>query len=301
MSGFWAEDPLTSFQKGDSFDFETVVVGGSDAKAVPDGVTNWTFFDGALMALIVRTSAGLTAMGTLVGIAPGLAVTATHTLRSELDSLEAGTSTAFCVGPTERGLDLWRVSKISFTESDDILFVSLEIASTIQKGWNMRTMPVTTRAPMPGENLHVVGFRIPTVSKRDDRSIRAEGELLAASGPVTALYYPIRDRFLMPFPTIEIRCGALGGMSGGAVLDEQGHMVGVVSGSLETDDGEGPTFAAWIVGGLNREVQITWPPGLYPCPVHLLDIDNRLLRLEGRDYIRVTSPNSYEYEVWFHR
>lgn len=298
LTAIWEEDPLPNLEIGASFNIEPLVVGGSDAKVVPEAVKNWTFFDGALMVLIVKSAHGLTAIGTVVAIAPGLAVGATHTMSSDLDSLVAGESSAFCVGPTERGLELWRVRHLSVTEADDILYLSLEAAFEMPDGWRLRTLPLTSRAPIAGERLTVVGFRMPSVSE-NEQSIRVEGNLLAASGHVTAVYHPMRDRVLMPFPTIEIQCGALGGMSGGAVLDAHGHLLGVVSRSLGTDDGEGPTYAAWIVGCLNREVRLPWPPGLYPLPVHLLDVDSRLLCLEGRDKIRVTGPNTTEYRVWF--
>lgn len=298
LTAIWEEDPLADLKIGAFFNIEPLIVGGSDAQVVPDAVKNWTFFDGALMVLIVKSADGLTAIGTVVAIAPGLAVGATHTLSRDLDSLVAGESSAFCVGPTERGLELWRVRHLSVTDSDDILYLSLQAAFGVPDGWRLRTLPVTSRAPISGERLTVVGFRMPTASE-DEQSIRVEGNLLAASGQVTAVYHPIRDSVLMPFPTIEIQCGALGGMSGGAVLDASGHLVGVVSRSLGTDDGEGPTFAAWIVGCLNREVRLPWPPGLYPVPVHLLDVDSRLLHLEGRDKIRATDPNTTEYVIWF--
>lgn len=62
-----------------------------------------------------------------------------------------------------------------------------------------------------------------------------------------------------------------------------GHLLGVISRSFSAPDGRGA------------------PSGLYPQPVHLLDVDRRLLRLEGRDRVRVIDGNTYEYQVWFDR
>lgn len=300
LSGEKVEDPLVNLPVGSSINFEPIVFGGSDAKVVPDGVANWTFFDGALMTLLVKTSAGTTAMGTVVAIAPGLAITATHILGDHLNDIADGAGAVLCAAPSQHGLELWDVRKVNYTGSDDIAYLSLERASAIAEGWRLRTIPATTRAPNQGERLHVIGFRL-AKAHENDGSFGLKGDLFAASGEVIAVYHPVRDKFMMPFPTIEIGCGALGGMSGGAVLDEQGHLVGVVSTSLTTEDGGGPTFASWIVGGINREVEITWPPGLYPNPVHILDIDERLLRLEGRERVRIIDSNSFEYEVWSDR
>jgi hypothetical protein len=90
-------------------------------------------------------------------------------------------------------------------------------------------------------------------------------------------------------------------MSGGALLDETGFLLGTTSRGLTSEDGLGPTLAAWVVGALNRELEIPWPPGLYPQPVHLLDIDKRLLFIEGRDHVRAVDANRVEHEPWFDR
>jgi hypothetical protein len=105
----------------------------------------------------------------------------------------------------------------------------------------------------------------------------------------------------MPYPTIEIACGSLGGMSGGAILDDDGFLLGVTSRGVDADDGLGPTFAAWIVGALHRSVELPWPPGVYSSPIHLLDIDDRLLGIEGREKVAVVDGMTMHYEVWFRR
>ena len=47
---------------------------------------------------------------------------------------------------------------------------------------------------------------------------------------------------MAPFPVIEISCGTLGGMSGGAVLDASGSVIGILSAGLSHDDGRGPSY-----------------------------------------------------------
>lgn len=285
---------------GGSLTVQPVVFGGTDTTPIPEGVTNWTFFDGSLMTVLVKDEAGVKAMGTVVAIAPGLAVTATHVLPERLEAVLDGEATLLCAAPTDQALQLWHVRKVNFTSDDDIAFLSLELASENCRDWRVRILPLTTRAPKAGEQVHVIGFRLETVDEEID-TFMLTGDLYASTGEVVAVYHPIRDPILMPFPTIEIACSSALGMSGGAVLDDIGHLLGVISRSFSAPDGRGPTSAAWIVGGINRELEITWPSGLYPQPVHLLDIDRRLLRLEGRDRVRVIDANTYEYQVWFDR
>lgn len=296
VSGITVEDPLRDVR---AMRCLPVVFEGSDASVVPDGVKDWAFFDGAMLSLVVITEAGYMAMGTIVMIAPGLAITATHVVREHLGDLKKGNVQASCVGPSKAGLELWNVRAVSFDETSDIAYLSLERASQIPEGWSIRTIPITTRAPKGGERLHIFGFRMSTHAT--DADFGLTGNLFAASGLVTAVHHPIRDAVLMPFPTIEIACGALGGMSGGAVLDDKGHLVGVVSTSLGTEDGQGPTYAAWVVGAMGRKVHITWPPGIYPPSVRIVDIDQRLLHIEGREKVQTTGPDSYACEIWFDR
>jgi hypothetical protein len=263
-------------------------------------VTNWTFFDGALAAIVMRDAAGTTAMRTAVMIAPGLAVTAAHVL-GPLEDIIAGNVALLMVSPRQGGLDLWRVHKLSAAPDSDVAYVSVSLASPIDAEWQLTTIPVTTRMPELGESVHLVGLRFlaPAIDNTDRVSLR--GELHAARGEVVATHHPIRDPVLMPFPTIEVSCGSLGGMSGGAVLDDDGFLLGVTSRGFDAPDGLGPTFAAWTVGALNRAVELPWPPGLYASPIHLLDVDQRLLNLDGRDKVAVEGETTVRYEVWFRR
>lgn len=294
-------DPLARLPAGSKISFEPIPFGGSDASSVPEGVTNWTFFDGALMiVLLTYIGEPPIAIGTAVGIAPGLAVTATHVVEGDLAKLLDGDASILCAAPRDSGLELWSVRKVMGTDTDDTAYLGLELASEVSDGWKMRTLPVTTRTPRIGERLHVAGFRL-AASQAQDGHLTLEGDLYMAVGEVSAVHHPMRDRHLMPYPAIEIACGSLGAMSGGAVLDESGHLMGVISRGVTTDDGRGPTFASWVVGVLNRTVELPWPPGAYPQPVHLLDIDERLLNLEGRDHLEVIDESRCNYRAWFDR
>ncbi len=84
---------------------------------------------------------------------------------------------------------------------------------------------------------------------------------------------------MVPYPAIEIDCGAFSGMSGGVVLNQHGVVLGVVSTSFGTDDDAGPTFAALIEAShLDRELEIPWPPGAYTQPTTLRSLRDGLLR-----------------------
>jgi hypothetical protein len=298
LTGVVSNDPLAHLPIDTSISYEPILMGGSDASIVPEGVRNWDSFQGALLAVVTKLAGSPSVVGgTAVVIAPGLALTATHVLDSVLPSLLSGNATVACIGVRSAGLDVWNVRKISRAESDDLAYLSLELASPWVEGWSFTALGVTTRAPQQGESLTIVGFRFDNLQE-DTGRFRAAGHLYAAAGTVTAVY-PSRHSSLIPFPVIEITCGSLGGMSGGAVLDRNSLLMGIISHGLTTDDKSGPTFAAWIVGALNRRLEIPWPPGLYGDEVHVLDIPEQLLRIEGRDAVSIVDGNRFRYQIWF--
>lgn len=299
LKGVVADDPLSALPVGSELQVEPLLFGWSDATAQVDGVRNWTFFEGALLAIGVR-AAGLPfeVRGSAVMLAPGLAVSATHVVVDILADLADGNASALCLGPRTGQLDLWRLRSISTVDQNDIMFLSLELASAISSDWRIRTLPITTRTPSVGEDVTIIGFTfLDTAESLDGAGYTARGDLLAAAGKVRNVYHPRRDSVLLPFPTIEIECGSRGGMSGGAVLDRDGSVLGVISRGW--DDTGPPVSAAWIVGGLDRELEMPWPPSLYDTRAPLLSIPERLLNITGRDAIVDMTPGHLTYRIWF--
>jgi hypothetical protein len=279
------EDPLQSLPVGASLPLKPVVFGGSDASVKPGDVRNWDFFDGALLAVGFWDGARLDIHGTAAVVAPGLAVTAAHVIRSRLAELGAGTVTLMCIGVRGEGIfDAWKLRSVT-VDHGDIAWLSLELCSAIGESWRFSTVAMTTRAPRVGEELTVVGFRFET----SDNWMEAPnalpplaGRLIAAAGEVQNVYPRQRDGVMVRFPAVEVACGSLGGMSGGAVLDEQGLLVGILSTGFDTDAGDGPIYAAWIISALHLEVNIPWPPGIYQQGVPVLDLPSVACRIIGR-------------------
>jgi hypothetical protein len=98
-----------------------------------------------------------------------------------------------------------------------------------------------------------------------------------------------------PTAKVEVRCGSLGGMSGGALVDAGGALLGIVSRSFETEDGPGPSTAAWILHALMFGVTLPWPPGVYPPDTPLRDLPPDQLTIYGRENVRLVGPMEIEY------
>lgn len=75
-------------------------------------------------------------------------------------------------------------------------------------------------------------------------------------------------------------------------------MIGIVSRGFETEDGRGPSTAAWIVHALQFDVTLPWPPGVYAPDTPMLNLPHDLLTIHGRDKVRLVGPLEIEYTAW---
>jgi hypothetical protein len=268
-----------------------------DPGPVVRDVGNWTSFDSAILSVFVYDADGHREVGSAVLVAPGLAITATHVIRDHLEEFENGPVSVICLGAIADGTAiLWQVTGSTYADENDITFLELVLASAPATGITIRCFPITTRTPFEGETLHLLGFTATNIDWKDHtRSIT--GQLLTSAGPMTALHYPRRDSVLVPYPAIEIACGSVGGMSGGAVVDTTGHLVGIISTGLSHSDGRGPTLASWLITSLGTCVAPTWLPDETPVPI--ISIPEPLY-IQGRERV-IPQPDGGVFIDMWHR
>jgi hypothetical protein len=283
VTGVICEDPLNGLGIGQGIRSELVTnFGGSDAIARPTWVENWDFFRGAILGLAFNTKNGHELDGTAVMVAPGLAVTTTHIFQNVTERIRQGTVVPYCYGVREGRLDIWKVTEVAHSPDDDIALLAVAACSKLPEDRTYYRLGITARAPRNGEPLHVLGFRRGGISSSGNRH-DVEVNLYASRGSVTAVYPRGRDKTLVPYPAIELDCGSLGGMSGGAAIDENGLLVGVISRGLDTAEQTGPTYVSWIIKALTRTIRISWPPGVYKGAVSALSIDPSMIAIVGRE------------------
>ena len=298
------EDPLVDRPADTPIGFALVDPGSAPRRALPARVANWDYYDGAIVMVGVSDGKAFTIEGSGVMVAPGLALSATHVLADHADAIDERRLSVFCIALRRGGkADLWAVRRsLRFAaDKSDIMFLGVELNSEIADDWFVGCLPITTRAPAEGELLTILGYRFernePTPSPIvDSVPVLGRGDLYVATGEMQRLYYPQRDPLLAPFPAIEIHCGALGSMSGGAVLDAGGALVGIISRGW--DDGGPPATAAWILHALLFDVTLPWPPGAYRPNTPILDLPEDRLTIYGRDKVRLTGPMEIEYTPW---
>lgn len=88
----------------------------------------------------------------------------------------------------------------------------------------------------------------------------------------------------------------LGGMSGGAVIDVNGHVVGITSRGLTHHDQKGPSLAAWWLPALVWAPTLSWPTGIHDGPSTLSE--NVTVRVVGREYIEISEDGQFNLTRW---
>lgn len=298
------DDPLASWPKNVPLPIRLIEPAFAPAGPAPEKVTNWDYYDGAIVMVGVTDGETYTIEGSGVMVAPGLVLSATHVLRDHADAIAARTLSVYCIGVRSGGrADLWAVPRsLRYAEDhSDIMFLGVELNSEISDDWHVSCVPISTRMPEEGEPLTIIGYRFDRQEAESlpiINGVRAvgRGDLYIAAGEVETIYYPQRDSVLAPFPAIEIKCGSLGSMSGGAVIDEAGALVGIISRGWH-DDGP-PSTAAWIIHALMFDVTLPWPPGAYEPNTAILDLPDDQLKIYGRDKVRIAGPLEIEYTAW---
>ena len=174
----------------------------------------------------------------------------------------------------------------------------LKLVSDLPADHHLMVTPMTTRIPPPGETLTVVGFRFEDSVSTDSihDPVALAGMMYVSKGSAGDFSYPIHDSLLAPYPTIEISSGSLGGISGGAVLDVNGHMVGITSRGWQSDDRQGPTLAAWWMQALFWRTNLTWPPGVYDESLPLWRLPT--VHIVGREYVHVLDEPHFGLTRW---
>lgn len=197
----------------------------------------------ALAVVGIMGPDGLSNVGSAVMVGPGLLLTATHVVK-EAARLEGQTVfLTFLPGATPAWLpsDMMALARPSdFIGREDVVsdlsLVSCTLNSEAHAAFPLTLAPMQIALPLVGERLWAMGFR---------QGGMEEGAALVtplvSSGLVVAAYPNGRGERMIS-PCFEVDMDTPGGMSGGAVVNADGRLVGIVSSAL---DG-GPSYATLI-------------------------------------------------------
>jgi hypothetical protein len=295
-------DPLASPSDRMKITVSSLKIDPVQAEVTPLSVENYEYFDGALLAVCIQYGNTYIVEGTAVMIGLGLALSAKHVFDEHRAPLDDGDAVGLCIGVRGDGtVAAWHLYSMATVPSgSDLQLLSLRLVSDLPTDGDFATIPLTTRVPPPGEHLTVVGFRfddVPASTDSIENPVALSGLMYVSQGAAGQFSFPIYDSVLAPYPTIEVLSGTLGGMSGGAVLDVNGHVVGITSRGLQTDDKQEPSLAAWWSPAFFWTPQLTWPSGFYN-EVFSTVSDISTVRVVGREHIKVTEDGQYSVTHW---
>ena len=234
---------------------------------------------GLIVCLGFMKDDGSSIIGSGVMVAPGLCLTATHVIEETHDKH------AFINSIVDRNImRLWRavdydafIGDVEFipigeprVKRSDVSLVSCAPISDHNDERPLLMSHVQVSIPMLGERLWTVGYRQVT----NDRSPRIASFI--SSGLVVEQHLEGRGGHLTG-PCVEVAMKTIGGMSGGPVFNSKGHVVGVVSSSLEgQEDDRGPTFVSLLWTALVSEIHAPWPSNYWPNQIGGLQIGKEL-------------------------
>jgi Trypsin-like peptidase domain len=223
-----------------------------------------------LMAIAVQFEDGtMTVAGSGTMIAPGIVLTATHVLR---DIKKSGGSLVLisCLPPnrirvwqplaTDHTLKRLPDPSNPFLHDDvpsDVALIACELRSEAYPEEPLRLGVLELSPGLPTEMLWASGFRMNTNELSSDRQVDDNWlrtvavkdppiVRLVSAGRVLEVFEHGHGRSL-PGSVLEIDAVYEGGMSGGPVVNERGHIVGIVSKNL-TDGGQAakPSYVSMI-------------------------------------------------------
>lgn len=294
-------DPLATPAHGTKFTCSSLNIAQVEAEAAPLTVENYEYFDGALLAVCIGYGDTYKVEGTAVMIGLGLALSAKHVVDDHREALAGGEAVLLCMGVHGDGTVAgWHCYSIEGVPSgSDLTLLSLRLVSDMPADGDFATIPLTTRIPPPGERLTIVGFRFddePIDANPVDDPVPLIGSMYVSQGAAGQFSYPIHDSVLAPYPTIEVLSGTLGGMSGGAVIDVNGHVVGITSRGLSHDDQKGPSLAAWWLPAWFWTPVISWPTGMHDGVSAVSE--NVTVRVVGREYVEIAEDGRLNLTQW---
>lgn len=263
-----------------------------------DSIDNWGFFEGVVLALSFRGPEGVSTDGSAVMVAPGVALTAKHTLMPHFDALRDGSVSMVALGPWDDRVTIWNLAGLTLPKDGDLAILSLRAASDLPPDNCYRQAVITTRTPKIGETVTFIGFRMESFSDEDG----FQGQAFASRGVVVDVYPQKRDSATMPWPSFQIDSHAVGAMSGGPVFDSDGSLIGLLSSSLESSEKNGPSFASLLWPIVVHDFQMHWPTGAFREPSSLLNLSPRLCKIIGDARVSIDRPEPGElvatYAEW---
>jgi len=187
--------------------------------------------------------------GTAFLIGPGVAVTAYHVIedfvrRFDPDAPEDGNFDwsfelqGFLTIDHGRRLVPLRVIRMWRVAPLDLAVLAVDFPKDLDDHvWNVPS--ISLLPPHPGERVTAFGFANGSVVRKEGNRSLWSMSPITSTGAVVEVHNTFRDQVRLPFPCFLTTARFDGGMSGGPIFSEAGHVCGVICSSLPpASDGE---------------------------------------------------------------
>jgi hypothetical protein len=179
--------------------------------------------------------------GTGVIVAPFLALAARHVLddhwaRHQGESLPTtpadGRFTCVLLQLVGDELNAWYVNRLWVSELTDIVLLRLTPYSAGARAYKFPRRPtLDLMPPQVGEHIHAFGYSESAVQATGPKALTIHYRPATTHGEVMDVHQQSRDEVKMPFPCFRTNARFDGGMSGGPVFNEAGHLCGLICSS----------------------------------------------------------------------
>jgi Trypsin-like peptidase domain len=258
-------------------------------------VTNPEFSNGIVLLVGFLDDADFRIEGTAVMVAPATALSASHVLVPRLeDAMKRGLH-PMAIGISPLGLQMWDIRTVSLVSVTDLALLGLVPRFELSSAYTMYTAQMTTRMPNIGERIEIYGYRASADAFPLDANAAciADGRFILSPGLVTNVYPERRDSSMLNWPCFEVDCPTFGGMSGGPAFDRSGRLIGLLCSSFGSpDDLAGPSYVSLIWHALTARITSSWPEGLIPPNVCLLEMGPELRFIERQESINIVGADT---------
>ena len=200
-------------------------------------------------------------------------------------------------------MEFWKCWGLVKIKDTDLSLLSFDLACSVRESREYSIMPLTTRIPKVGEQVKGIGFR-PSQEKfttESDGCNVVTGDVLVAAGEVSEVHIKIRDKYLLPYPVFRFESSAVGGMSGGPVLDADGYMIGMITSSNSLEEGGsdvGYSYASMLHRSFCAEYYGGWRLlSKMKSGGKLLDLVNNLCEIEKSENVRCLGSEKMEVDT----
>jgi hypothetical protein len=130
-----------------------------------------------------------------------------------------------------------KVMRVWHSEPLDLALLALGVPEEWPDDYIWSVPTISLLPPKAGERVAAFGFpnsRVSGESAKEDLTLTVDPR--TSTGVVREVHHSRRDAFRLPFPTFRTDARFDGGMSGGPVFNENGHLCGLICSSLPPDN-----------------------------------------------------------------